>query len=135
MAGQDDFYEILGVPRDADDNAIKDAFRQLALKYHPDRNKDPAASEKFKQIAEAYAVLSDPKKRAEYDVRGRAGVAGFSAEDLFGGVDFDDVLGGLGIWRRHASSIACLAAGDPASPRAGSGSPHHRPARTHPAWR
>jgi molecular chaperone DnaJ len=96
LAGHDDFYEILGVPRDADDNAIKDAFRQLALKYHPDRNKDPAASEKFKQIAEAYAVLSDPKKRAEYDVRGRAGVAGFSAEDLFGGVDFDDILGGLG---------------------------------------
>ena len=97
LARQDDFYEILGVPRGADDKAIKDAFRQLALKYHPDRNKDPTASEKFKQIVEAYAVLSDPKKRAEYDVRGRAGVAGFSAEDLFGGVDFDDVLGGLGI--------------------------------------
>ncbi len=96
MADQDDFYAILGVPRDSDEKAIKDAFRQLALKYHPDRNKDPAAAETFKQIAEAYAVLSDPKKRAEYDLRGRAGVAGFSAEDLFGGVDFDDILGGLG---------------------------------------
>jgi molecular chaperone DnaJ len=99
LAGHDDFYEILGVPHDADEKAIKDAFRQLALKYHPDRNKDPAAAEKFKQIAEAYAVLSDPKKRAEYDVRGHAGVAGFSAEDLFGGVDFDDILGGLGFGR------------------------------------
>ena len=49
LARQDDFYEILGVPRDADDKAIKDAFRQLALKYHPDRNKDPTASEKFKR--------------------------------------------------------------------------------------
>jgi len=96
LAGQDDYYEILGVPRDADEKAIKDAFRQLALKYHPDRNKDPAAVEKFKQIAEAYAVLGDPKKRAEYDVRGHAAVTGFSAEDLFGGVDFDDILGGLG---------------------------------------
>ncbi len=87
---------MLGVPRDADENAIKDAFRQLALKYHPDRNKDPAAAEKVKRIAEAYSVLSDPKKPAEYDVRSRAGVAGFSPEDLFGGVDFDDIFGGLG---------------------------------------
>jgi molecular chaperone DnaJ len=99
LAGQDDYYEVLGVPRDADDAAIRNAFRQLALKYHPDRNKAPEAAERFKRIAEAYAVLSDAKKRAEYDARGPAGVAGFSPEDLFGGIDFDDILGGLGFGR------------------------------------
>jgi molecular chaperone DnaJ len=92
-----DFYEVLGIPRDADVKVIKDAFRQLALKYHPDRNKEPGASDRFKEIAEAYAVLSDPKKRAEYDARGYAGVAGFSPEDLFGGIDFEDIFGGLGV--------------------------------------
>ena len=93
---QRDYYEILGVPRDADQKAVKDAFRKLALKYHPDRNKAADAEERFKEIAEAYAVLSDPKKRAEYDSRGFAGVAHFSPEDLFGGIDFDDLFGGLG---------------------------------------
>ena len=91
-----DYYETLGVPHDADVKAIKDAFRKLALKYHPDRNKEAGAEERFKEIAEAYAVLSDPKKRAEYDARGHAGVAGFSPEDLFGGIDFEDMFGGLG---------------------------------------
>lgn len=86
---------MLGVARDADQKAIKDAFRNLALKYHPDRNKEPDAEERFKEIAEAYAVLSDPKKRAEYDARGFAGVEGFSEEDLFRGVDFDDIFSGL----------------------------------------
>ena len=71
---QRDYYEVLGVPRDADIKAIKDAFRRLALKYHPDRNKSPDAEEKFKEIAAAYAVLSDPKKRADYDARGAAAV-------------------------------------------------------------
>lgn len=97
MAGpQRDYYEVLGVPRDADDKRIKDAFRELALKYHPDRNKSPGAEERFKEIAEAYAVLSDPKKRAEYDARGFAGVAGYSSEDLFGGIDFGDLFRDLG---------------------------------------
>ena len=88
-----DYYEVLGIPRDANDKAIKDAFRQLALKYHPDRNKSPDAEERFKEIAEAYAVLSDPKKRAEYDARGHAAVEGFSVEDLFSGIDFGDIFG------------------------------------------
>ena len=96
MADPRDYYETLGVARDADEKAIKDAFRQLALKYHPDRNKAPDATDRFREIAEAYAVLSDPEKRAEYDARGRAGVAGLSAEDLFGGIDFGDIFGGLG---------------------------------------
>lgn len=86
---------MLGVPRDADAKAIKDAFRSLALKYHPDRNKEPGAEERFKEIAAAYAVLSDPKKRAEYDAGGHAGVAGYSAEDLFGGIDFEDLFRGF----------------------------------------
>lgn len=86
---------MLGVPRDATDKQIKDAFRALALKYHPDRNKAPDAQEKFKEIAAAYAVLSDADKRRDYDQRGFAGVAGISEEDLFRHVDFGDLFGGL----------------------------------------
>ena len=86
---------MLGVAKDADQKAIKDAFRTLAMKYHPDRNREPGAEERFKEIAEAYAILSDPKKRSEYDSRGFAGVEGFSQEDLFGGINFEDIFGGL----------------------------------------
>ncbi len=93
---QRDYYEVLGVSRDADAKTIKDAFRELALKYHPDRNKSPDAEAHFKEIAEAYAIISDPKKRADYDARGFAGVADFSAEDLFSGIDFGDIFGGSG---------------------------------------
>jgi len=92
---QRDYYEVLGVAKEADQKAIKDAFRNLALKYHPDRNKAPGAEDRFKEIAEAYAVLSDPKKRVDYDARGFAGVAGFSQQDLFGGINFEDIFGGL----------------------------------------
>jgi molecular chaperone DnaJ len=91
-----DYYEVLGVPRDADAKAVKDAFRKLALQYHPDRNKEPGAEERFKEIAEAYAVLSDPRKRADFDRRGFEGVAGFTPEDLFGGIDFESIFGDLG---------------------------------------
>ena len=93
---QRDYYQVLSVPRDADEKTIKDAFRRLAMQFHPDRNKEPGAEEKFKEIAAAYAVLSDPKKRAEYDNRGFAAVSGFTPEDLFGGIDFGDIFGGLG---------------------------------------
>ncbi len=86
---------MLGVAKDADQKAIKDAFRNLAMKYHPDRNKEPGAEEHFKEIAEAYAILSDPKKRSEYDARGFAGVEGFTQEDLFSGINFEDIFGGL----------------------------------------
>jgi len=86
---------VLGVSRDADAKAIKDAFRKLALEYHPDRNKEPGAEERFKEIAAAYAVLSDPKKRSQYDSGGHAGVAGYSPEDLFGGIDFQDLFRGF----------------------------------------
>lgn len=89
------YYEILGVARDADEQTIKDAFRSLALQYHPDRNKAPDAEEKFKEIAEAYAVLSNPQKRAAYDAGGMTGVGGFTPEDLSSGIDFSDLFGGL----------------------------------------
>ena len=88
MSAQRDYYEVLGVARNADHKVIKDAFRNLALKYHPDRNKEAGAKERFKEIAEAYAILSDPKQRADYDARGFAGLAGFSREHLFGGINF-----------------------------------------------
>lgn len=84
------------MPRDADAKAIKDAFRKLAMQFHPDRNKQPGAEERFKEIAEAYAVLSDAKKRADYDAAGFAGLKGVRPEDLFGGIDFDNLFGGLG---------------------------------------
>ena len=102
---QRDYYEVLGVERDAEAKSIKNAFRKLALKYHPDRNKSPDAEERFKEIAEAYAILSDPKKRAQYDSGGFAGVADFSTEDLFGGIDFGDIFGDMGFgfdFGRHA---------------------------------
>ena len=94
-----DYYEILGVARDANDQTIKSAYRKLALKYHPDRNPgDGAAEEEFKLAAEAYAIISDPDKRSAYDRFGHAGVSGATA----GGFDpsafagFEDIFGNLG---------------------------------------
>ncbi len=92
-----DYYEVLGVARDSGPGAIKDAFRKLALEYHPDRNKAPQAQERFKEIAEAYAVLCDPRKRSEYDARGFAGVP---LDDLFGPGGFESVFGDLGFGER-----------------------------------
>ncbi|MBI4691101.1 MAG: molecular chaperone DnaJ [Nitrospirae bacterium] len=91
-----DYYETLGVPRDASEADLKKAFRQLALKYHPDRNPDNKESEeKFKEINEAYSVLSDPNKRANYDRFGSAeGVgAGYSPFGAGFGDIFEDVFG------------------------------------------
>lgn len=92
---QRDYYEVLGVPRNATEKQIKDAFRVLAMKFHPDRNKSPDAEERFKEIAAAYAVLSDPEKRREYDLRGFDSVADVSEEDLFRNVDFGGLFSGL----------------------------------------
>ena len=96
-----DYYEILGVPRTAEDGDVKSAYRKLALKYHPDRNPgDKTAEERFKEAAEAYSVLADPEKRSRYDRFGHAGVSGASGGGA--GVDptifndFGDILGGLG---------------------------------------
>jgi molecular chaperone DnaJ len=88
-----DYYEVLGVPRDADTKTIKNAFRQLARRYHPDISTEPDAEQRFKEIAEAYGVLSDPARRASYDAEGSAGLAGATAEDLWGGIDFADIFG------------------------------------------
>ena len=96
-----DYYEVLGVPRDANDQQIKSAYRKLALKYHPDRNPgDKTAEEQFKEAAEAYAILADTEKRQLYDRFGHAGVSGASAgaggfdPTIF--ADFSDIFAGLG---------------------------------------
>jgi molecular chaperone DnaJ len=92
-----DFYTTLGVPRGATKDQIKDAYRKLALQYHPDRNKSPGAEEKFKEISEAYAVLSDDEKRRQYDAYGQEGVyQRYTTEDIFRGADFQDVFRGMG---------------------------------------
>jgi len=92
------YYEILGVSRDASPQEIKKAYRRLALKYHPDKNKSKEAEEKFKEISEAYAVLSDPEKRAYYDRFGAAGVhERYTQQDIFSGSDLFDLLRNLGL--------------------------------------
>lgn len=115
MADKRDYYEVLGVPRDADEAALKKAYRQLAKKYHPDINPgDKEAEAKFKEASEAYAVLSDPEKRRQYDQFGHAafdggagGAGGFDFNnmgdmgDIFGDI-FGDLFGGGS--RRRASN-------------------------------
>ena len=91
-----DYYEVLGVGRDVDDQGLKGAYRKLALKFHPDRNpNDRDAEEKFKEAAEAYSVLSDPQKRAAYDRYGHQGVQGPAGFDPGEFTDFGDILGDL----------------------------------------
>src|SRR5213594_438764 len=93
-----DYYDVLGVARGASKDEVKTAYRKLALQYHPDRNKDPGATEKFKEISEAYAILSDDEKRGQYDQFGRQGVyERYNPEDIFRGADFDSIFRDLGI--------------------------------------
>ena len=107
-----DYYEVLGVKKDASDEEIKRSFRKLAKQYHPDVNKEPGAAEKFKEIGEAYSVLSDPNKRSQYDQFGHAafqngaggaggagGFSGFDFNDFDFGDIFDDLFGGFGFGR------------------------------------
>jgi len=93
MSGKRDYYEILGVQKGAGKDEIKNAYRKLALQYHPDRNKDKGAEEKFKEISEAYAVLSDEDKRKRYDTYGRVG-----QEEVFRGseANFEEVFRDMG---------------------------------------
>jgi molecular chaperone DnaJ len=102
MADKRDYYDILGVPRNASADELKAAYRKLAKQYHPDINKDTGADERFKEVNEAYAVLADAEKRAAYDRYGHAGVnggfgagaAGFGVEDIF--ETFFGGFGGMG---------------------------------------
>ena len=100
-----DYYEVLGLERDASEADVKKAYRRLAMKFHPDRNPDdPSAEEKFKEASEAYEVLSDPSKKGTYDQFGHAGLdpnsmggrgGGASFSDIFSDV-FGDIFGGGG---------------------------------------
>ena len=98
-----DYYEVLGLKKGATEAEIKSAFRKLAKKYHPDINKESGSEEKFKEISEAYSVLSDPQKKAQYDQFGHDGPAGFGGAGGFSGfsgfsnvdIDLDDILGDL----------------------------------------
>ena len=91
MTTNKDYYEILGVEKSSTDDEIKKSYRKLAMKYHPDKNDSPEAEEKFKEISEAYAVLSDSDKRSSYDKFGHAGFdSRYSEEDIFRGADFSD---------------------------------------------
>lgn len=94
-----DYYAILGVPKNASQEEIKKAYRKLAMKYHPDRNKgNKEAEEKFKEINEAYAVLSDPEKRKMYDLYGSTEFERrYTQEDIFRGFDFESVFRDIGI--------------------------------------
>ena len=115
MADKRDYYEVLGVDRGADDSTIKSAYRKLAKKYHPDVNPgDKEAEKKFKEASEAYAILSDPQKRKQYDQFGHAafenggggGAGGFGGFGGFDGADMGDIFGDLfgGGGRRRANN-------------------------------
>ena len=104
MSAKRDYYEVLGVSKTAFANEIKSQYRKLALKFHPDRNRSAEAGEHFKEISEAYAVLSDTEKRKLYDQYGHAGVDGkYTTEDIFRGATgnfdniFSDLFGGTGV--------------------------------------
>lgn len=96
MAEKRDYYEVLGIEKNADKKDIKKAYRKLAMQYHPDVSDDPESADKFKEISEAYAVLSDAEKRQTYDQYGHAGMGGFSQEDIFNNINFDDIFRGFG---------------------------------------
>jgi curved DNA-binding protein len=103
-----DYYDILGVNKSASDEELKKAYRKLAMKYHPDRNPNKKeAEERFKELNEAYAVLSDKEKRKQYDTFGQEGFRQrFSQEDIFRGFDFEDIFSNLfgGRGRRESRS-------------------------------
>ncbi len=88
-----DYYQRLGIPRDADADTVKRAYRKLAMKYHPDRNDEPDAAERFKEVTAAYEILSDPERRGLYDRYGESGIKrGAGAAGGFGRFDFADAV-------------------------------------------
>ena len=92
----EDYYNILGIKKDSNKEEIKKAYRDLAKKYHPDISKEKDASEKFKKVSEAYAVLSDDTKRQQYDQFGAEGFQQrYNADDIFRGANFDDIFGDI----------------------------------------
>ncbi len=118
MSAKRDYYEVLGVTKTSSPDEIKQQYRKLALKFHPDRNQSAEAGEHFKEISEAYAVLSDPEKKQVYDQHGHAGVDGrYSTEDIFQGAQgggFDSIFesifgrgggGGFGFNQQRGSDI------------------------------
>jgi len=92
MSEKRDYYDVLGVEKGTGNKEIKNAYRKLAMKYHPDVSEELESTEKFKEISEAYAVLSDEEKRKTYDQHGHAGMDGFSNEDIFKNVNFEDIF-------------------------------------------
>ncbi len=96
MTTKRDYYDILDIPRDASEEDIRKAFRKKALEYHPDRNKSPGASERFKEVNEAYQVLTDPERRRRYDRFGHRGAGNGSAQSRGQGFDGSDLFGGFG---------------------------------------
>jgi len=118
MAAKRDYYEVLGVTKTSSSDEIKQQYRKLALKFHPDRNQSAEAGEHFKEISEAYAVISDPEKKQIYDQHGHAGVDGrYSTDDIFQGAQgggFDSIFesifgrsggGGFGFNQQRGSDI------------------------------
>ncbi len=97
MASKQDYYVRLGISRDASQEEIKNAYRRLALQYHPDRNKSPDAEEKFKEASEAYGILSDPVKRQQYDALGSEGIKKqYRQEDIYDRQNFQDTFSEFG---------------------------------------
>jgi molecular chaperone DnaJ len=120
MSSKRDYYEVLGVQKDASKQDIKKAYRQLALQYHPDRNKAPEAEEKFKEISEAYAILSDDEKRSQYDQYGHAGINGkYNWEDIYQNADFASIFRDLGFGGGFGSIFDMLFGGSRGGRRGG----------------